>query len=94
MVVLTLRQLYEHILLPLSFLPPSATCNIYLNIEIICFRLRLKTSVGDRRGRMVVDLKPSVKLVPITTKDFSSNPIHGEVDSIQHYAMKFVSDLG
>jgi hypothetical protein len=23
----------------------------------------------------------------------SSNPVHGEVDSIQHYVIKFVSDL-
>ena len=31
--------------------------------------------------------------VPITTKVVSSNPIHGEVYSIQHYVIKFVSDL-
>jgi len=31
--------------------------------------------------------------VTITTKIVSSNPIHGEVYSIQHYVMKFVSDL-
>ena len=31
--------------------------------------------------------------VPITTKVVSSNPAHGEVCSIQHYVMKFVSDL-
>ena len=31
--------------------------------------------------------------VPITTKVVSSNPVHGEVYSIQHYAIKFVSDL-
>jgi hypothetical protein len=29
----------------------------------------------------------------ITTKDASSNPVHGEMYSIQHYVMKFVSDL-
>jgi len=29
----------------------------------------------------------------ITTKALSSNPIHGEVCSIQHYAIKFVNDL-
>ena len=28
-----------------------------------------------------------------TTKVVSSNPVHGEVYSIQHYVMKFVSDL-
>ena len=31
--------------------------------------------------------------VPITTKVVSSNPSHGEVYSIQHYVIKFVSDL-
>jgi hypothetical protein len=30
--------------------------------------------------------------MPITTKVVSSNPIHGDVYSIQHY-VKFVSDL-
>ena len=31
--------------------------------------------------------------VPITTKLVSSNPERGEVYSIQHYVIKFVSDL-
>jgi hypothetical protein len=31
--------------------------------------------------------------MPITTKVVSSNPVHGEVHSIQHYVIKFVSDL-
>jgi hypothetical protein len=31
--------------------------------------------------------------VPITTKVGSLNPVHGEVHSIQHYVIKFVSDL-
>jgi len=31
--------------------------------------------------------------VPITTKVVSSNPAHGEVCYIQHYVIKFVSDL-
>jgi hypothetical protein len=31
--------------------------------------------------------------VLITTKVVSSNPAHGEVNSIQHYVIKFVSDL-
>jgi hypothetical protein len=30
--------------------------------------------------------------VPITTNIVSSNPVHGEVYSIQHYVIKFVSD--
>jgi hypothetical protein len=31
--------------------------------------------------------------VPITTKVVSSNPVHGEVYSIQHYLIKFADDL-
>jgi hypothetical protein len=31
--------------------------------------------------------------VPITTKVVSSNPIHDELYSIQHYVVKFVSDF-
>jgi hypothetical protein len=33
-----------------------------------------------------------VQSVPITTKVVSLNPVHGEVYSIQHYVIKFVSD--
>ena len=33
------------------------------------------------------------KSVPITTKDVSSNSVHDELYSIQHYVIKFVSDL-
>jgi len=29
----------------------------------------------------------------ITTEVVSSNPVHGEVNSIQHHVIKFVSDL-
>ncbi len=31
--------------------------------------------------------------MPITTKVVSSNPVHGQVYSIQHYVIKFISDL-
>jgi hypothetical protein len=31
--------------------------------------------------------------VPINTKVVTLNPAHGEVYSIQHYVIKFVSDL-
>jgi hypothetical protein len=31
--------------------------------------------------------------VPTTTKVVSLKPTHGEVNSIQHYVIKFVSDL-
>ena len=35
----------------------------------------------------------SVQSVPITTKIVSSNPVHGGVFSIQHFVIKFFSDL-
>jgi hypothetical protein len=41
-----------------------------------------------------LDLQLHVQSVPITTKILSSNPVHGEVYSIQHYVIMFVSDLG
>jgi hypothetical protein len=40
-----------------------------------------------------LDLQLCVQSVCITTKVMSSNPVHGEVYSIQHYVIKFVSDL-
>jgi hypothetical protein len=40
-----------------------------------------------------LDLQLSVQSVPITTTVVSINPVHGEVYSIQHYVIKFVSDL-
>jgi hypothetical protein len=40
-----------------------------------------------------LNLQLPVQLVPITTKVMSSNPVHGEVWSIQHYVIKFASDL-
>ena len=39
------------------------------------------------------DLQLSLQSVPITTKIVSLNPTHGKVYSIQHYVIKFVSDL-
>jgi hypothetical protein len=34
-----------------------------------------------------------IQSVPITTKHAGSIPVRGEVYSIQHYVIKFVSDL-
>jgi hypothetical protein len=39
------------------------------------------------------DIQLHVQSVPITTNVVSSNPAHGEVYSIQHYVIKFVSYL-
>ena len=39
-----------------------------------------------------LDLQLPMQSVPITTKVVNSNLFHGEVYSIQHYVIKFVSD--
>jgi hypothetical protein len=38
-----------------------------------------------------LDLQLSVQSVPITTKVASSNPVHDEVCTIQHYVIKLVT---
>jgi len=40
-----------------------------------------------------LDLQLPMQTVPITTNAVSSNPLHVTVYSIQHYVIKFVSDL-
>jgi hypothetical protein len=40
-----------------------------------------------------LDLQLPVESVPITTKVVSSNPVHGEVYSIQHYVTQYISDF-
>jgi len=40
-----------------------------------------------------IELQPPVQSVPITNKVVSSNRVHGEVYSIQHYVIKFVTHL-
>ena len=45
------------------------------------------------RDRMVVGFTTTYQSVTITTKVVSSNPVHGEAYSIQHFVIKFVSDL-
>ena len=58
--------------------------NVLMNVSPCCLRALIETFLGcflrGRRGRdgMVV---------------VSSNAVHGELYSIQHYVIKFVSDL-
>ena len=40
-----------------------------------------------------LEIQLPMQSVPITTKYMSSNPVHGEIYSIQYYVIKFVSDL-
>jgi hypothetical protein len=58
--------------------------------------LHIKVLSGGRCGRdCMVDgfTTTYMQSVPITSKLLSSNPVHGEVYLIQHYVIKFVSDL-
>ena len=41
----------------------------------------------------VVEIQLPVQSVPNSTKVFSLNPVHSEAYLIQHYVIKFVSDL-
>ena len=53
---------------------------------IICY-------VGPCDHMVVGFITTYMQTVPFTTKVASSNPIHVEVYSIQHYVIKIVSDL-
>jgi hypothetical protein len=46
-----------------------------------------------RKLDKTIDLSLPMQSVPITTNVVSLNPVHGRVYSIQHYVIKFVSDL-
>ena len=53
------------------------------------------TSIKDHRGRdhMVVGFTTTYAISAYRYKVRRSNPTHGEVYSLQHYTIKFVSDL-
>jgi hypothetical protein len=53
----------------------------------------VKWHVNLVRRVLKLALQLPVQSVPITTKVVSSNPVHGKVYSIQHYVIKFISDL-
>ena len=49
--------------------------------------------VRDWRDRIVVGFTTTLKSLSVTTKVVSSNSSDVDVYSIQHYVIKFVSDL-
>ena len=62
------------------------------NIQFIC---TCGSCHGYDHDHMVIGFTTTyapMQSVPITTKVVSSNPSYGEVHSIQHYVIKFVSD--
>jgi hypothetical protein len=67
-----------------------------LDVSVLPKKKTLNTSnIRDCCGhdRMMVGFTTTCAISAITTKVVSSNPIHGEVYSIHHYVIKFVSDL-
>jgi hypothetical protein len=51
-------------------------------------------TIARQTFQILSDLQLPVQSVPITTKVVSSNPVHDEVyPPMQHYVIKFVSDL-
>ena len=82
----------------------SVSSNFSLNLilffgsSLLIINITQHSSTNVPGAAMVVivwylDLQLRVQSVPITTKVVSSNPVHSEVYSIQHYVIKFVSDL-
>jgi len=60
--------------------------------KLLLLLRRIVTAItGGRRARDRMDLQLHVQSVSIATK-VSSNPVSGEVYSIQHYVITFVSD--
>jgi len=57
------------------------------------FQIHSKVHIGYHHIHIMLDLQLSMQSVPITTKVVSSYLPHSEVYSIQHYVIKFVSDL-
>ena len=89
-----------------SFMSTKWTSSFHRNVTCSHYDITenlfswLKTTInhnqiieGSRDHMVVGYLQLYVHLVPITTKVVSSNPIHDKVYSIQHYTIKFSSDL-
>ena len=60
---------------------------------LIINQLVIKENYDLKPKTLWASLQLSMQSVHITTKIVSSNPAHGEVYSIQHYVIMFVSDL-
>ena len=69
----------------------EAAYTLMLHVNLLKVSLFYKFRGCHGLDRIVVDLP--VLSVPITTNVVISNLVHDEVYSIQHYVIKFVSDL-
>jgi hypothetical protein len=61
--------------------------SIFKILRLLSF---IRLDRGSHGRDQIVQLP--LKSVPITTQIVRSNPVHGEVYSIQYYVIKFVSD--
>ena len=68
-------------------------CVIYVFMYVCWWSTRFPYQIMLAQRLPLVEQELPVQLVPITNKVVSSNPVRGEVYSIQHYEFKFVSDL-
>ena len=72
--------------------------NVHINWAVIhtCMHIvcpsDFEASWGPPWSWLYGSLQLPVQSVPITTYTVSSNPVHGEVYSMQHYVIKIVSD--
>ena len=64
-------------------------------LQHIPFQCHQQFKLGDVVAVIVLylDLQLPMESVPITTNVISSNPVHGEVYSIQRYVTQFVRNL-
>ena len=71
----------------------SGGVGVRVSLRVMVFSATFN-NISNRIGGVYVmaNVLP-VQSVPITTNALSSNTVHGEVYSIQHYVIKFVSDL-
>ena len=97
--IVTCRDTLEHILV---INPTNVIYVVKCLVKVVAYSITLEhilvinpiNVIRGRRDRMVVRFTNTyMGAVAITTKVVSSNPANGEVYSIQHYVIKFLSDL-
>ena len=74
---------------------PVHLCHkLKLSLQFVIAHVDVNLTMYDRKPTLpLLGAVISVQSVPITTEVVSSNPADGEMYSIQHYAIKFISKL-
>ena len=77
----------------------SVDFNKSLTTRFLLLSCKYRRNIKKNNGAVVVvivwlfDLQLPVQSVPITTKVESSNPVHGELYSMQNYVIKLVTSI-